>query len=112
VEPPVVQITSAAIVALKRDLAATGLAEPVASILWSIGGTHTWIDEKGEEQIASDGSAWIVGFYDAAKLAPEDRCDLQEMPFCFLQSEKIQRRLNGALLHWANGQYEVTEGEI
>ena len=43
---------------------------------------------------------WHVAVYDGADLPASQKCELEGLPFCFVQGETAQR-LEGATLDWA-----------
>jgi len=52
---------------------------------------------------------WHVAVYDGADLPASQKCELDGLPFCFVQGDAA-RRLDGAILDWSNGSLEVREG--
>ena len=50
---------------------------------------------------------WHVAVYDGTDIPDAQKCEIDGLPFCFVQGETA-RRLDGATLDWANGSFVVS----
>jgi hypothetical protein len=66
---------------------------------------------NGEEEFENIGPHWSVGFYSPDKVPAEQVVRIDDIPFVFGQGN-ISMRLDGAVLDFRNGQFEVTERAI
>jgi hypothetical protein len=96
--------------ALQEQLASSSLRDPRATIIWAsdvpAGAT---IEEA--RRIPAEGGKWHVAFYDGKTLPFFQKCKIDGLPFCFVQA-RYPDRLNGAVLEWANGRFEVKASAI
>lgn len=107
---PRLAMTPEARAALENRLARSSVAEPRATILWVSGGGRSSIDpatgKLRPEPMRPPG--WHVAVYDGADLPESQKCEIDALPFCFVQGDTA-RRLEGATLDWSNGSFEVRE---
>jgi hypothetical protein len=108
---PRLTMTPEARAALEDKLARSSVAEPRATILWISGGGRSSIDPATGKPRAEPMRApgWHVAVYDGEDLPESQKADIEGLPFCFVQGDAT-RRLDGALLEWANGSFRVREG--
>ena len=90
----------------------SGLKSPILALGWETTGSAMWLDEKGEEYFESFEPHWEVGFYEASRIPPNEVHFIDGLPFCFGQPMSITQRLNGAVLHFRDGQFKVAENAI
>ena len=107
---PQLTMTPQARAALDNKLARSSVAEPRATILWTSGAPRRSIDPATGKLRAEPMRApgWHVAVYDAADLPDAQKCEIDGLPFCFVQGETA-RRLEGAALDWSNGSFVVRE---
>ncbi|HSN19685.1 MAG TPA: hypothetical protein VLS49_03360 [Usitatibacter sp.] len=107
---PHLQMTPPARAALENKLARSSVDEPRATILWVSGGGRGAIDPATGKLRAEPmrPPGWHVAVYDGAGLPESQKCELEGLPFCFVQGDTA-RRLDGATLDWANGSFLVRE---
>jgi hypothetical protein len=107
---PRLQMTPEARAALENKLARSSVAEPCATILWTSGQPRSSIDPATGKLRAEPmrPPGWHVAVYDGADLPDAQKCEIDGLPFCFVQGETAQR-LEGATLEWANGSFVVKD---
>ena len=106
---PRLQITSEAKASLEVRLAALPLVEPRATVMWTSGGVRSLLGSNGRQHVETGGPPrWRVAFYDGDKMPATQKCEVDGVPFCFVQNN-IFDRLNGATLQWINGKFEIKE---
>jgi hypothetical protein len=115
---PALRITTEAKCALEAALAASGLPDPRATILWATEVPAGSVDEmalrQGDPEALRRSAArgkWSVQFYDGGSISWFQKCTVEGLPFCFVQA-KYRRLLNGATLAFENGRFTVAEGAI
>ena len=103
-------MTPEARAALENKLARSSVEEPRATVLWTSGGGRGFVDpETGRPRAEPMRPAgWHVAVYDGADLPPQQKCEIDGLPFCFVQGETAMR-LDEAILDWANGSFLVRE---
>lgn len=107
---PKLRMTPAARAALENKLARASVDEPRATILWISGRGRSAVDPATGKLRAEPMRApgWHVAVYDGADLAEGQKCEIDGLPFCFVQGETASR-LEGATLDWVNASFEVHE---
>lgn len=107
---PRLAMTPEARAALENKLARSSVAEPRATILWVSGGGRSSIDPATGKLRAEPmrPPGWHVAVYDGAGLPESQKCEIDALPFCFVQGETAMR-LDEAILDWTNGTYVVRE---
>lgn len=107
---PRLRMTSEARAALENKLARASVEEPRATILWVSGGGRSSIDPATGRLRAEPMRApgWHIAVYDGADLPAAQKCEIEGLPFCFVQGETAAR-LEGAVLDFANGSFAVRE---
>jgi hypothetical protein len=95
--------------ALENKLARSSVAEPRATILWTSGAPRRSIDPATGRLRAEPmrPPGWHVAVYDGADLPDAQKCEIDGLPFCFVQGETAQR-LDCATLDWADGSFAVS----
>jgi hypothetical protein len=103
-------MTPEARAALENKLARSSVAEPRATILWTAGGPRSTIDPATGKPTTGGmrPPGWHVAVYDASDVPESRKCEIEGLPFCFVQGETA-RRLEGAFLEWENGSFRVRE---
>jgi hypothetical protein len=109
-DTPRIRITAEARRVLEERLKSSTLADPRATILWSSDvPPGTTVEEA--RRIPAENGSWGVTFYDGKTLPWFQKCKIDGLPFCFVQA-KYPQRLDGAVLEWTNGRFEVKESAI
>lgn len=103
-------MTPGARAALEDKLARSSVAEPCATILWISGGRMSIDPGTGRPRPAQGmrKPGWHVATYDGADIPASQKCEIDGLPFCFVQGATA-RRLEGATLDWENGSFIVQE---
>jgi hypothetical protein len=105
---PRLRLTPEAKQALEKHLAESGLSDPRATVLWASDVPPTLDPESLRE--AEAGGRWCVGFYEGKTLPWFQKCKIEGLPFCFVQAN-YPKRLDGAILDWADGAFKVAEAQ-
>ena len=85
--------------------------KPIAAVVWSVAGSAGYQLPNGEQKIVDLGPHWGVGFHNSAKIPVDEIVEIDGIPFVFDMSSS-SKRLHGARLDYANGDFVVEENAI
>jgi hypothetical protein len=112
VEAPSLEVTPAAVEAIRREMSSIAEYQPIAVLSWVVGTSWGELLPNGEENITVLGPHWDVGYHSRAKLPPEEIFEISGIPITFGAPTKMMHWLSGATLDYIGGRFEVQKRAI
>lgn len=111
-EAPSLEVTPAAVEAIRREMSSIAEVQPIAVLSWVGGSSWGELLPNGEENITVLGPHWDVGYHSRANVPPEEVVEISGIPFAFGAPARMMHWLGGATLDYMGGRFEVQKRAI
>ena len=109
---PSLEVTLAAVAAIRREMSSIAECQPIGVLSWVVGSSWGEMLPNGEENITVLGPHWEVGYHSSARIPSEETCEISGIRFTFAAPAKMMHWLSGATLDYIGGRFEVQKRAI